>query len=353
MLKVLLMAEEFGAGPSSRIAKISEAIASQMDVYKDIQLDLVENLFTKSIQNLELITNIRSRSEFSEQTLYLFDEYDLVIIALDWQFANLATKSKAQIHFVDGLTWFWDGIDPLISEFAGYWAVNFVGVNEILDKIKTINPNSHLVSPFMEELDTMTPRQNRVISFGGVVNPVFESRTGSIFAKTILNIVHQGGCFDYVLGSKSLDNRINPVNTSQIGSIMNSASIFVGTAGLGHICDSIYYQIPTLFLPPCNDSQYRQTQLLPNTDRNWDYIQWDDLGRDYDVDWDQPQKEILLQIEINIQKLENDHLAKLNLTDCLLNFLLVNLNYQPPSYSFLAKEWGYNGQDQIVRGIFH
>jgi hypothetical protein len=347
-MKILVRAEEFGFGPSARIAKITTELSKVGCI-----IDIVENKFTSLVQDLSIVRNRLDISSFVDNPISAFLDYDLVLIALDWEFAKLATKHHECVTFVDGLTWFWDEVPDCFDLFKMYWAVDFKGVGKRLVSLRNRNMNVAIVPPFMSllEQDEESERQGYILSFGGIENPIFKPSVSSSFISSVLDSLSAGQVFDYILGNAKLSKHVSSIDVNSFQKVIRKSKGFVGTSGLGHICDLIYNRTPALFLMPVNDSQYLQSQLLPECSDQWSYIQWDELGIEYLVNFNASQNEILEKIQRNIQCFADDKHAQFLLKVRIEYFMVSTSNYTQPDYSVLANYWGYDGQKQIANSI--
>lgn len=347
-MKILVRAEEFGLGPSTRIAKITCEISKLGFV-----IDIVGNKFTSLIQDMTIINEVLDIKMVRQDPVRAFLDYDMILIALDWDFAKLAVTYHECVTFVDGLTWFWDGVPDCFDLFRMYWGVNFKGVSEALLKLQKRNPDVRLVSPFVDHKTTLEceERSGYMLSFGGVDNPSFEDGISTTYVESVLGSLASGQVFSHILGNSKLHSSVKSLPIGEFQNKLAQSKGFIGTSGLGHICDLIYRSTPALFLMPVNDSQYHQSQLLPNQNDQWSYIQWDEFGPDYVVDYRLSQDKILEKLENNINLFKEDLHAQYLLRIRIEYFMVTTINYYPPSYSVLANYWGYGGHKQIVDDI--
>jgi hypothetical protein len=347
-MKILVRAEEFGLGPSSRIAKITTELSKLGFV-----IDIVSNKFTSVIQDMSIINQSLEIEFFMKDPDRAFLGYEMILIALDWDFAALAVKNHECVTFVDGLTWFWNSIPDCFDHFKMYWAVDFKGVSQRLLSLQNRNPRLRIVPPFVRyiDCDQILERLGYILSFGGVDNPSFEVGVSKIYVTSVLEGLGKGQVFDHILGNSKLHSKIKSMPFLEFQDKLSSCKGFIGTSGLGHICDLIYLSVPALFLMPVNDSQYRQSQLLPIQNDQWNYIQWDEFGPEYVVNYNSSQDNILRKIEENINLFAEDKHAQYLLKVRIEYFMVTTINYVPPSYSVLADYWGYNGHKIIADNV--
>ena len=86
-MKILMQAEAFGMGPSSIIATLSKQL--KLDGHT---LDFVKFGFTHLIQDKLIINKFINPDRLYKNPQKILDQYDLVLIALDWNFAKHVVK---------------------------------------------------------------------------------------------------------------------------------------------------------------------------------------------------------------------------------------------------------------------
>jgi hypothetical protein len=332
-MKILIEAEAFCFGPSAIAASIVSDLTS-----RGFSVDYVINESEVLVSDRLLVNQFVS---FQSADAKLLNKYDYVVVVMDWEFAKKCVEAGCKVVFVDALAWFWKNIDPVVNMFESYLAINFIGVQEVVSKIQ--NPNSFVIGQCIKPISKVPKSDAGVFSIGGVTNPLLANDSASRYAKIMVDCITGMKIRVLVCGNRSLDRRLRTESKDQFDSSLRSAKFFVGTSGLGHITECISYSIPSLFLPPVNDSQHQQLQLLSHRSSSWSQISWEDLG--YDIDWSLSQENITVQIKNCIDSLMTNTQALDILNSRVEQFVT---NYQTSNdLSQLSDWWGYEGQKAV------
>jgi hypothetical protein len=334
-MKILVQAEAFCFGPSSIAARIVA------DLFVNNHLvDYVTNGTSVLISDRAQVNQFIHQSKVTDPIL---QQYDYVVIVMDWKFAKQAVEAGCKVIFVDALTWFWDRIDEVVEKFDCYLAINYAGVKSVVETIN--NPNSFVIPQTIDQPLALEKSEFGVFSIGGVTNPFLGQFAAINYTTTMIDSFLKSRPRASLFGNRTLDLRISTSVKSDFDSIIASARYFVGTSGLGHITECLAHSTPALFLPPVNDSQYLQLQAIGKSE-NWDYISWEDLG--YNIDWSATQTEIIRNIEESIVELLSNKPAIQHLSDKISDFVSYNTaNEAHNSLHQLSLWWGFNGEKSI------
>jgi hypothetical protein len=332
-MKILIEAEAFCFGPSAIAASIVGDLTS-----RGFSVDYIINGSEVLVSDRLLVNKFISVQNL---TANMLQNYNYVVVVMDWKFARICVEAGCKVIFVDALAWFWKDINPMVNNFEAYLAINFVGVQEVVSKIQ--NPHSFVIGQCIKPINQIAKSEAGVFSLGGVTNPFFAKDSASKYAKIMVDSIIRTKKRVLVCGNRTLDLRLRTESKNQFDSSLRSAKFFVGTSGLGHITECISYSIPALFLPPVNDSQYQQLQLLSHRSSNWNKISWEDLG--YSVDWSLSQESIMIQIKDCINSLNTNKNALDILNSRVEEFIE---NHQTSNeLSQLSDWWGYDGQKAV------
>lgn len=308
-MKVLMNAESFGFGPAAAIAAIFSQIKNNTLI---TQLDYIGDGHTLDLQkNLpyDNIINSTNKKHFD----IIVKDYDVFITALDFERAHWAQLAGTPTIIYDTLLWYWRKIPPSLLNCHTYIVQNFYGVQERIQKLNITN--LILVPPLISSKKLLNQLNKDIIlfNFGGLENPHWNT---DITFKYITN------CLDLLIPilekqnkeikivcsknhiEKFVDNFGNPYylgykienfSYEEMQHCLQKTSLLLATPGLGNIYECANYQIPSVFLPPANDSQGQQLNIL--TDKGFvnSCLSWDHLVN-INVNYSHRQLEVLHDI---------------------------------------------------------
>lgn len=84
--------------------------------------------------------------------------------------------------------------------------------------------------------------------------------------------------------------------------LLQEAKFIIVTSGLGNIYEIANYQIPSLFLPPVNDSQGQQLEILQQVGLINSCLNWKDFQ--HSINYFDEQKNVLNQIKYEIENFD-------------------------------------------------
>ncbi len=339
-MKILIQAEAFCFGPASILARIVD------DLYLNgFEIDYVINSTQVLVKDRNKISKFINSSKLNSK---LFSQYNYVVVVMDWEFARIAVEAGCKVIFVDALTWFWKTIDPIVNNFDCYLAINFSGVERIVENIN--NRNAFVVGQFIDPPQFIERSESGMFSIGGVTNPFFDNFHASKYAKIAIDAVNSTNSRIYLCGNRLLDFRLKTLGKSEFDQYLQNSRYFIGTSGLGHITECITHSIPALFLPPVNDSQYLQLQAINFRSPSWDWISWEELG--YDIDWSLGQAELIETFELSIISLLLNKPALRILQNRISEFVNHHNNsLNTNELNQLSRWWGFNGERNVSSWI--
>ena len=313
MLKILLNAEPFGFGPAAAIANIFDLIKD-----KGYIIDYIGEGHTNDLQlklNYNKIINI---SQFDS----VINDYDYFITAMDFKLAEKAIKRNIKTIFYDALTWFWKDIK--LKPYA-YISQDFVGVETNFNVIEC--NNKYIINPLLSKHTKQSEKYN-VLNFGGLENCYFNDKDTITYIQNIIEPILNHCNIDYILGSvkhvKKLKDRYNiqtlPYEEMQV-LLSNTNNLFC-TTGLGNIYEANKYKLNTIFLPPTNDSQGQQLEIIKDKILIENNLDWSLFSNT--VNYFASQGEVMNAIKNNIHSFDKilflEALNKIEFSKLNLNF---------------------------------
>lgn len=301
-LKILLNAESFGFGPTSAIADFFPHLRSHvshlgfigtghaLDLQHPLPYDIIHDI-TKSPESFESIVT----------------QYDIFVTALDFNLANRSHVCGIPTIIYDPLTWFWPKI-PSIAHHCKYISQGFYGVEQRLKEI----PNSCLVPPLVPVKSQNRNRSLVLMNLGGLQNPLWKPDTAQRYAACLIKAFKAAIQDDdsyLIITSSQIAHQLDMTGISvfsrpEVNRMLPQIKYGLMTPGLANIYDAAAYNIPTLFVPPANDSQGQQLRLLIENKCIDQYLDWETLTGQ-PIDYKGNQLQIIKQIEQNIHNLEH------------------------------------------------
>lgn len=311
--KVLVNAEAFGFGPTAAIADFFPHLRQQFHHVAYIgcghTLDLQRPFAYDALY--EMANNHDAR--FDE----IASQYDLFLTALDFTMGKRAESLGLPTVIYDPLTWYWPKIPQLRSPKTLYIAQAFHGVQERLNQEKL--PQWLMVPPIVPKTVPQKERSYILANLGGVQNPLWSFETTLLYAQTMIEIIKQIiPCHDTlkIITSAKIahhlhDPHVVTYSREEVINFLPRVKLAMMTPGLANIYDSAIYNIPTLFLPPANDSQGQQLNLIRNHKTVDQWVDWSDLFPHTPLDYQDNQEDVLLQIQNFITTFPKERFLKI------------------------------------------
>jgi hypothetical protein len=159
-MKILFQAESTDIKALEMLKNLIEIV----DI-DDNELHFCTNILKSEIVFNEKIVVFVNERIFFQNPIKSFLDYDLILIAQDWKFAELAVKHHQNVHFIDELLLYLDKIPDTVEVLSGYYAINFSGMKEKFEKIKELNPNAKLVNQYQNKIINFKKGEKAFITF--------------------------------------------------------------------------------------------------------------------------------------------------------------------------------------------
>jgi hypothetical protein len=310
-IKLLLNAESFGFGPTSAIADmfpyLREAFSyigyagsrHTLDLQRHFPYDEIIDLTGKDLLAFTTVV----------------EKYDLFFTALNFQKAERTASMGIPTIIYDPLTWYWPEIPPVVGmKEVLYLAQSFHGVKERLHREPEKFGQCIEVSPFTSYLPQDNNPNILMLNMGGLINPFWPTDYYRKYVHAVIQAVKAVADPDlelHIICSKEVaalmpQEHIRTYTREEIFALLPKVKLAIQTPGLANIYESAAIGYPSLFLPPANDSQGQQLDLLRLHNQVDAFIEWDKR-----IDYKKPQKEVLEQIGQQINHLSVDRLTVL------------------------------------------
>jgi hypothetical protein len=195
-------------------------------------------------------------------------------------------------------------------------AQNFFGVQERLSAIFGQSAdNTALVSPIVSRPAISASKEHVLINLGGLQNPYWPIEDIKAFAHHVIDLAKQAIPADeklLIACSQSVVERLgrDDVKTfprQQMQGVLAGAKWAFMTPGLGNIYDAAAYEIPTIWLPPANDSQGQQLRLLQAAKMQDADLDWHVFTDSTAVDYKAEQLSVLQEISQKAKAFTQDN----------------------------------------------
>lgn len=305
--KLLLNAEPFGFGPSAAIASVFPHLRDSFDtigyVGKHHTLDLQTSLPYDQIHDVSDM----GKGERADILNPIFAQYDVFFSAMDHKMIELAQNAGLPTIYYDALTWYWRDIPQSVQQSDLYIAQDFFGVETRLKEIfaqASATASTTKVSPIVSPPQSRRDEHYTLINLGGLQNPFWPVEDITIFAKHIIAGLKRAIPTDQnviIACSAAVAERLNDPDVktyprSEMQDILAHTRTAFMTPGLGNIYDAAAYNIPTMWLPPANDSQGQQLRLLAQNNMLDASLDWHLFTNSDALDYKGEQVDVLQQI---------------------------------------------------------
>lgn len=347
--RLLLNAEPFGFGPSVAIASIfphlREKFAYIGFVGKGHTLDVQRKLPYNTTYDISDLAPDTEEVHLKK----LATQYDIFFTAMDFLLAKrMRSYGVEKTCRYDALAWYWPNMPEALGEDDLYLAQDFFGVKERLQAHAKHFSEAHVVPPVVPKKEPKEKGQHVLINLGGLQNPLWSLEEPTIYARKLI-----ASLFTVVPANEKVIIATSQAVAERIGSpkliysreemkgILARTKYAFMTPGLGNIYDSALYDIPTVWLPPANDSQGQQLNLLVQHGMADASVDWKDAG--ISINYRQNQHAALEQISAAVRH-------------ATLDTLIANLRHRhgtlrgkiTSATSALLERFGIGGEERVA-----
>ncbi|MBP9819128.1 hypothetical protein KBC79_00115 [Candidatus Woesebacteria bacterium] len=279
----------------------------------------------------------------------------MLLTALDFQLASLARKLGTVTAIYDPLTWYWRTVPEIIATCDLYIAQQFLGVAERMEHNSRQFAQARMVSPIVEQQARVQP-DSILINLGGLQNPFWSVDDATQYAAMMLRaIVPQlPKATPLVIATSSAVARQIPewparsYSHSEIGSILKKTRYAFMTPGLGNIYTAAAYDLPTVWLPPANDSQGQQLELLVQHGCVDGTVDWKDVLDTASIEYAHEQSSVLAQITESVQQLHTQQQLQQRLSEHIAQEATRVASFHSSNLTQLLTKFGHGGASQVA-----
>lgn len=309
---ILLNAESFWFWPTAAIATFFPHLKTKFDkiwyIWSGHTLDLQSQLPYDEIYDLSTLEDIELKS--------IIEKYDLFLTAMDFEFAKKVKNYWIKTCVYDALTWYWKEIPECLSDFDLYISQDFYWVKERITSNPGKFPKSFIV-PSINPTSTIDREKKYIlINLWGLHNPFWKDDDVVLYAEKMINNIFNVIPNDEeviftatsIVAKKLKKFGVKTFSRDEIKQVLSQTKMAFMTPWLGNIYDVAYYNIPTIWLPPANDSQWQQLKILIENSICDESIDWPDLLKYFELDYKGNQQEIIKKIIFAVHNVQNDTL---------------------------------------------
>ncbi|MCD8496726.1 MAG: hypothetical protein LRZ85_00715 [Alphaproteobacteria bacterium] len=354
--RLLLNAEPFGFGPAAAIAGFFPHLRPHFDaigyVGKRHTLDLQRSLTYDAIHDVSEM----GKEERAEVLAPIFAQYDVFLSAMDHKMVELAKKAGLKVFYYDALTWYWPEIPASVRTADLYMGQNFFGVEERLHEIFREKSHAHAVSPIVSKVKPTQNKQHILINLGGLQNPFWPVEEITAFASKIIDAIKSAPPQEekIIIASSCAiseclkDRGVKTYSRAEMETLLAESKLAFMTPGLGNIYDAAAYNIPTIWLPPANDSQGQQLKLLQQNVMCDQALDWHDFMNGDSVNYKAVQTDVLKTIAALAKTLVTDDDIQNRLGKVITQKYETLKDRHDSQTQALIKRFGTGGEKQVA-----
>lgn len=280
MSTIVTTAENFAFGPTGRLLTVLKYLKKKhtlIFVGSGTAFQLASRESFDETHQLET-----SSKEFAEKATPIFRNADLLVSSLDRPSVVLASDLGIPVIYIDGLFWRWEKIPKYLQNVECYIKQSSLLENRVSLKNSQQIKNLHEVGPIVDPSPKLDPgRQNVILVNLGGMEAFGWYKVGKdtnypyIFTDILIKMVNFDGYKEAIFtGNERIINQLRkmypPKSVSKsvcklkfkclshddfLSQLANSSAIITTPGGQTSL-EAFTYQIPVIFLPPSNDTQY-------------------------------------------------------------------------------------------------
>lgn len=196
-----------------------------------------------------------------------------------------------------------------------------------------------------------------LINLGGLQNPYWPVDGVVDYARTVIGALRKSIPSSekiVIAGSQTVADRLQKEGVvtyprAAMEDILARSKIAFMTPGLGNIYDAAAFGIPTIWLPPANDSQGRQLALIENHSMSDAALNWPGVVSGADIDYCGDQPAILSQIAEAAAALTRDNAAQERLSRLAQTQYQALIGKQGSNTTQIIEHFGKGGEREVAR----
>jgi hypothetical protein len=352
---VLLNAEPFGFGPAAAIA----VFAAQFE-RRGVPVGYIGKGHTHDLQRTISYRDRYDLSGISPQTEKIVwakaaKKYKVFLTAMDFTAATAAKAAGMQVIIYDALAWYWPELPQIVKQADLYLPQKFFGVKARVAAELPLQ-NVACVAPIVRPKVREKTSSQILLNLGGLQNPYWQVEDAVSYAKTIVRAVRAAcGSTNVVVATSQAvatllaDQEVKTYSVAEIQQQFSHSTLAIMTPGLGNIYDAAAFDLPTIWLPPANDSQAQQITMLASRGCADATLGWEDLGLPLDIA--APQIAILQEITQRVRQLHSNVIIQRTLQKLLVDSQSTLAGRTASNTNKLLQLFGWNGTATVVHEV--
>jgi len=354
--RLLLNAEPFGFGPTAAIASffpyLRDAFASVGYVGKKHTLDLQRNLPYDAIHDM---TNV-PKPERGDMLRPVMEGYDILLTAMDHKVAEIAKEAGLKVIYYDALAWYWPSFPASVTNSDVYIAQNFFGVDTRLNDVFAHHAAAHIVPPIAPAPRAPQPREHVLINLGGLQNPFWPVAEVVEYARTMIPILRRAVPANtkiIIAGPEAVANAmadygVTTYPRAQMEDVLARTHVAFMTPGLGNIYDAAAFNVPTIWLPPANDSQGQQLKIMEVHDMIDAALDWAPVLGNAGIDYSRDQPSVLAAIAQTATRLAREPQLQARLCDIATDHFYTISRKRDSKSVAITQRFGCGGERAVA-----
>lgn len=351
---LLLNAEPFGFGPTAAIADFFPHLRRMFGKIGYIGCGHTLDLQTKLPYDTILGITGASDALVAQSLTELRRDYDVMLTALDFGMAENALNTGYRVVIYDPLTWYWRDIPPVVNRCL-YIAQDFFGVR---DRIAAAGLRAPQVVAPIGDTGNHVPHEKRdcvLLNLGGLANPYWTPAGTLAYARLMVDAFmscHHGKS-TVIAANAALAREFAHLGArnylrEEMQQVLRRAKYAFMTPGLGNIHDAARFGTPTVWLPPANDSQGQQRNLLQSHQRLDAAIDWQDFLPDVCIDYRADQQLVLHGIGAAVTHVSRDKRCQSRFSALFAHLSEEVQRKTTGACSALLEDFGSGGASQVA-----
>ena len=278
MANIIAVAENYAFGPIGKLLTITDKLRIFGHNITFLLFGTPYQLAKRDINNKVLCVDF-SKNTLPDNIISLLIKADLLISVMDLPSINWAKKYNLPIAFVDSLFWFWTTIDERLFDIDMYFFQKSFLLNK--RKMNELNTIKNLIEvPPIVDIEYLSNEKSNLllINLGGMdAKGYIEIGNNSFYPFIIVNIILKLEIlknFKQVIftGNERIINNLKnkyehaisdnikflELNHKEFIKILSQSQLLITSPGLETTLEGFVYNVPIIFLPPQNNSQYLQ-----------------------------------------------------------------------------------------------
>ncbi len=366
-LRLLLNAEPFGFGPTAAIAGFFPHLRPHFDTIgymgKKHTLDLQKSLPYDAIHDVTDTPKKNIAAPYAD----VFKDYDILFTAMDHKIAEEAQNAGLKVFYYDALAWYWPSIPPAVQHSDLYIAQNFFGVEQRLKDVFAAHADAHTVPPTAPRVaprigaDMLRAKDHVLINLGGLQNPFWPLEDVIDYARAVITALRAAippSETIVIAGSEAVAKALHAEGVQtyprkDMEDILARSKLAFMTSGLGNIYDAAAYDLPTIWLPPANDSQGQQLDLLAQNAMIDAALTWQDITKGEAIDYRADQQHVLSRIAATATRLCTDPQTQGRLTELAQTHFNGFADKNHSRTAIILDRFGNGGEEHVANLVIN